>query len=227
MWIAMALGLTGSIGHCSGMCSGIVWLIQRSMGDREGRAAWVWVHTGRLLAYALLGFAAGSLGSALRSVFQHLSWIQGALAFYSALIGFYLVFVILGKAPGPEFLFPGLVSRWRRWFQRISGPEASSPILVVGIAWGFLPCGLVLTALFTVAVTAEPIQAAASMLVFGAATLPVLLSVRWLSARLRTLEWPRYGAAAALAVFSLQIGFRALSAFGLIDHWMIGKVMLW
>lgn len=227
MWIALILGLTGSLGHCAGMCSGIVWLIQRSLGARSGSTAWVWVHAGRLLAYGALGLVAGFMGAGLRSVFEQLGWIQGALALYAALVGFYFVFVLLGKAPGPEFLFPGLVARWRRLFQRLSSPGSMPPLLVIGLAWGFLPCGLVLTALFTAAATAEPLHAAAAMLVFGAATVPVLTSVGWLSARLKGQRWPRFGAAAALAVFSLQIGLRALATFGMVDHWMVGKVMFW
>ena len=226
MILSLLLGLTGSLGHCSGMCSGIVLLLQRSIGPQRSAAAWGMVHTGRLLAYAALGPAAGALGDALSGVFERFELAQGAAAFYTALIGFYFVLVLLGLAPSPELLFPGLVASWRRFFQKMNNGTRPG-LLAVGFAWGLLPCGLVLTALFTAAVTASPPLAALRMAVFGLGTLPVLLAAGLISNKIRASIWPRYGAAAVLAVFSLQIGLRGFAAFGLIEHMMLGKVMLW
>lgn len=227
MWIALILGLTGSFGHCAGMCSGIVLLVQRTLGTAASPRSWAWIHTGRLIAYAFFGFAAGLLGKGMQAVFSGFGWIQGLLGLYAALIGFYFVFVLLGRVPGPELLLPSLAVRWRKLFLRL-GPTIDGPrLLLVGLVWGLLPCGLVLTALFTAAIAASPLAGAGTMLAFGAGTLPVLISIRWLSGKVRSLRWPRYGAALALAFFSLQIGLRSVAAVGLVDHLMVGKVMLW
>lgn len=224
MLLALTLGLTGSLGHCAGMCSGIVLLLDRALGADGGKAAWARTHAGRILAYSAAGFLAGALGQGLSFLTEELQLIQGAVALYAALLGIYFVLVLLGAAPSPEILFPGLVQRWRAGFRRLTRRRSA---LLIGIGWGLLPCGLTLTALFTAAISASPIQGALRMAVFGAATLPVLLSVHWLSGRARFGSWPRYGAAAVLALFSLQIGMRGMAAYGFVDHLMLGGLMLW
>lgn len=229
MLLALTLGLTGSLGHCSGMCSGIVLLLNRALGGRTRRMAWFQIHFGRILAYSGLGFLAGLLGKGLSDLVEEVQLLQGAVAFYTALIGVYFVLVILGIAPSPEILFPGLVRRWRVAFQKMTGrgEGGSAPLLAVGFAWGLLPCGLTLTALLTAAITTTPWMAALRMAIFGIATLPMLVSVRRLSGLLRFGSWPRYGAAFALALFSLQIGLRGMAAYGFVEHLMVGQVMLW
>lgn len=222
MLTAFLLGLTGSLGHCTGMCSGIVLLLSRSLGERP-LAGMAWLHTGRILSYSLLGLLAGLAGQGLQQLFTHLELLQGALALYAALLGLYFVLALLGVAPGPEALFPGLPARWGRWFRGVSGRGP----LFAGLAWGLLPCGLVLTALFTAAVSASPLDGALRMAVFGAATLPVLAASSWVARRPSLRTWPRWGAAAAVLLFSVQTGLRSLAAFGFVDHLMIGQVMLW
>lgn len=227
MLVALSLGLAGSLGHCAGMCSGIVLLLNRALGKEGGSWAWVQLHSGRLLAYAALGFLAGSLGQGLAAWFDQAFLLQGAVAFYAALLGLYFVFVLLGLAPGPENLFPGLVRGWGRAFRKMTGSATAVPRIAMGFAWGLLPCGLTLTALFTAATSASAPAGALRMTVFGIATLPVLVSVRWLAGLKALRSWPRYGAAAVLALFSLQIGMRGMAAFGFVDHLMLGGVMLW
>ncbi len=227
MWIALILGLTGSVGHCSGMCSGIVMLLHRSLGERSSRTAWALVHGGRLLSYSFLGFLAGWLGLGLKSFAERMAAFQGIVAILTALLGIYFVLTLIGLAPNPEILFPGLVSTWRKIFQRVSRQKHPFQLVVLGMTWGLLPCGLVITALFTAAVSAAPLEGALHMAVFGLATVPVLITVTLLSINIRFTGWSRYGAAVALALFSLQIGMRGMAAFGVVDHLMIGKVMLW
>lgn len=227
MILALILGLTGSIGHCSGMCSGIVVLLHRSLGERSTRSAWALIHGGRILSYSLLGFLAGTIGLGLKSVAEEMAPVQGVVAMVTAILGLYFVLSLLGIAPSPEALFPGLVTAWRRRFQMTSKQNGLLGMLLIGMTWGLLPCGLVITALFTAAVSAAPLDGALRMAVFGLATSPVLVSVTLLSENIRMLGWPRYGAALALALFSVQLGLRGMAAFGLVGHFMIGKVMLW
>jgi sulfite exporter TauE/SafE len=97
----------------------------------------------------------------------------------------------------------------------------------LGLLWGLLPCGLVLTALFTAAVSTSLWVGAARMLAFGLGTLPALIGVRWLADRGWKLTWPRYGAAALMLVFGVQFAFRGLASFGVVNHLMYQGVMLW
>ncbi len=209
------------------MCSGIVLLLQRSVPQLD-RRGWFFIHAGRLTAYSLIGALAGALGGALGVVWVRLELVRGTAALYAALFGLYLAVVLAGWLPSPELLFPGPAAAWRRIFRR-AAVRGSSPgaLLLAGGVWGLLPCGLVLTAAFTAAVSAHPLTGAARMAVFGLATLPVLSAAGSLFNWLRGRSWPRYGAALAVALFSLQIGMRGLAAFGVVDHFHIARVMLW
>ncbi|HBY95244.1 MAG TPA: hypothetical protein DEP84_15050, partial [Chloroflexi bacterium] len=62
MLLAFLLGLAGSLGHCVGMCSGIVLLLNRRGRVTGGRL--VLAHLGRITTYSLLGLGAGLLGEA-------------------------------------------------------------------------------------------------------------------------------------------------------------------
>jgi len=227
MILAFLLGLTGSLGHCSGMCGGIVLLLSRGMENSHSPLAWFQVHLGRLITYTLLGLAAGFLGERLQLATEGLQLIQGGVALYAALLGIYFALALFGLAPSPENLFPGALRAWRRLFSRTSGPGLRLPILVVGMVWGLLPCGLVLAALFTAAFGANPLTGSIRMAAFGLGTLPMLLAVNWLGSRPAHYPWPRYVGAAAVLLFSVQIGLRSLAAFGLVGHFILGQVVVW
>ncbi|MFZ9649014.1 MAG: sulfite exporter TauE/SafE family protein, partial [Fluviibacter sp.] len=56
--------------------------------------------------------------------------------------------------------------------------------LIVGFAWGFLPCGLVYSALATAIASANPVSGAIWMAGFALGTLPNLLLAGWMGAGL-------------------------------------------
>ena len=50
--------------------------------------------------------------------------------------------------------------------------------------WGFVPCGLVYSALAVAALTADPVDGAAVMLAFGVGTLPAIAGAQWVIQRI-------------------------------------------
>jgi len=255
MIAAFLLGLTGSLGHCVGMCSGVALLLGRRIGAQSWR--WLLVHLGRITTYAILGGAAGALGYFVVQSGDHgsdhalvghgaalvipgLSRWQGGLAAATAVLALYMTLALLGRAPSPELLFTRLTRRWGRAMRGVSGSTGEPGVLgvfLLGMLWGLLPCGLVLAALLTAVAAGSPLRGALTMLVFGLGTWPVNVSVGLLSQRrssrslvlAKIRSWPhlRYAAAAVLFLFSAQMGLRGLAAWGWVAHLHLGGVILW
>lgn len=205
MITAFLLGLTGSLGHCVGMCSGVALLLSRKANATGWRL--LLLHGGRLTTYGLLGALAGGVGLALNAMGGHaghshmppaavgwpsLTVMQGGLALLTAFVAAYMAIALVGHAPSPEIFLRTLTQWWGRQMRRIQVPVTGddrkrvfhknplSPLLTIyglGLLWGMLPCGLVGAALLTAAVSASPVAGAFTMIAFGLGTWPVGLSV--------------------------------------------------
>ena len=78
----------------------------------------------------------------------------------------------------------------------------------LGLLWGWLPCGLVYSALATALTSGSALNGAGLMLSFGAVTFPILLLAGLLAARLQTYaRLPSVRIASGLLV----LGFGAVS----------------
>jgi hypothetical protein len=101
---------------------------------------------------------------------------------------------------------------WRRIgpvAQRLLPARSVPAALGLGALWGFLPCGLVMTALGLATTSGTAAEGAATMLAFGLGTVPALVAVGALSAELGAWAkrlWVRRAAGAlvlALGVFQV------------------------
>lgn len=236
MLLALSLGFAGSWGHCVGMCSGVIMLINRNHALQDKKFAWVQIHFGRIISYSILGLLAGFLGGLTEYIFDvlpNMKVYQGWVAIFASIIGLIFSLSLLGWVPSPEIYLSKLVKIWGNTFRRVTNPnhneernKAPTPFLI-GLLWGLLPCGLVFTAIFTAIVSTNPIDGLLRMFTFGLATLPALISVQWFTKRKWALNMPRYLAALVLVVFSLQLSMRGMASLGLVEHYMINGVMLW
>ena len=257
MFAAFFLGLFGSVGHCVGMCSGVAILLGRTGQARGWRV--ILLHAGRLTTYALLGAAAGALGYALAGMAQYnvmgehlhkrlewpgLQWLQGLMALLAAAMALYFAMALLGRAPSPELLLTRVTHWWGRTVRQMRARESRGEdeaargglrglwtIYALGLLWGLLPCGLVLTALLLAAVTATPTLGATTMLLFGLGTLPMTLGMsvapRVPALRMRAGAWTRPLTAGIVLLFGLQMALRGLAAWGVIPHSNLGGLALW
>ncbi len=153
---AFVAGLLGSL-HCVGMCGAFAASCGRTP---TGLPAW---HLGRIGTYAALGALAGAAGQLLPGP----AWVPAGLA--SALLTWFAL-ALAGLVPEPRLVPPGLVSAGRRAVESTS-PGAQ---FLFGVVNGFLPCGLVYSALTVPVALAEPLPGALAMAAFGAGTIPAL-----------------------------------------------------
>ncbi|NUQ84312.1 MAG: sulfite exporter TauE/SafE family protein [Anaerolineales bacterium] len=223
MLTSFLLGLLGSLGHCVGMCSAVIVLLDRQSSFQGNSLSWILAHAGRITTYALLGLTFGMLGETLSLFSTDLPRLQGVLSILFAIIAFYMAFAFIGIAKSPELLFSNLVSKWG---QTMRGLRSPAPF-VAGMLWGLLPCGLVLTALIPAVTSGSAMQGALNMIVFGLATVPSLFAVKWLAQKTISRTWSRSLASLVMMFFGFQFAMRGFASLDMVGHFMIGGVMLW
>jgi len=221
---AVLVGIAGSV-HCVGMCGGIVMAVaMRSPGvhavsagggalaSRSGAGHLSFqlaFNFGRIATYGVIGGvvgAVGSLGLLLDTVFPvqlALRVVAGALVI---LVGLY----VAGQGSSVMNWLERAGSGLWRLAQRLGGglfpPDTPARALLAGGVWGWLPCGLVYSALATALVSGSAARGAAIMLAFGLGTLPTLLATGLLAERLRNaLQRPAVRVAAGTLVAVLGV----------------------
>jgi sulfite exporter TauE/SafE len=175
MWVlfasAISLGLVSSL-HCVGMCGPLALALPTHYLSPAGRTiALLAYHSGRLMIYGSLGAISGLLG-------RHI-YLAGFQQAFSITIG---AMMLLWIAPHRLFSTgrsPALVTKLFRPLEAFIGRLWQSPsrhsFLVLGMANGLLPCGMVYLALAGAFSFPQVGESIAFMLLFGAGTLPALL----------------------------------------------------
>jgi sulfite exporter TauE/SafE len=203
---AFVAGLLGGV-HCAGMCGGIVGgLSAAAQGPMLARQ--LAFNAGRIASYAIAGALAGALGS-LGQYAGTVLHAQAAMFAAANLLLLMLGLYVGGWGHGITRLEGAGRIVWRRVepFARRCYPIDSTPqALAAGVAWGWVPCGLVYTMLALALASASSLHGAAVMVAFGLGTLPNLLAAGFAAQRvlaLRRLPWVRRGAGAMLVLLAL------------------------
>lgn len=211
----LALFLVGLLGgtHCVGMCGGIVGAM--SMGGKAGWGMHFAYNGGRILSYAAAGAIAGALGAASLGLEGQVP-ARMALYFIANLMLVALGLYLLGITSALAFTERAGQGLWRRLqpltrrFLPVRGVAQAFPL---GLLWGWLPCGLVYSALATALAAGSAGWGAAAMLAFGLGTLPNLLLAGLLLARLN--EFVKRPAVRTISGL-LVLGFGIYGFFGLM-----------
>lgn len=167
------IGLLGA-GHCLGMCGGITAALAMAVDSKKRPRILLAYNIGRISSYTIAGLFIGSLGYWGSEYFSLGPWLGMVAGVLLLLMGLYIaewwkLLIVLERL--------GNVI-WRR-IQPLA--SRSLPVkngrqaLVAGMIWGWLPCGLVYSALAYAATGATPLKSAAMMLVFGLGTAPAVL----------------------------------------------------
>ncbi len=181
---AFLVGLLGSV-HCLGMCGGIVGALTLGLKADIRRAPrallpyLIFYNAGRIASYAaagaLLGLASGRLLALVPAAGARLVAAVLSGGFLIAL-GLYLA----GWWPGLSLLERAGGKFWRyleplgRRFLPVDHPFKAG---LLGLVWGWLPCGMVYAALAWSLTAGSAAHGALLMVAFGLGTLPMLLAV--------------------------------------------------
>jgi sulfite exporter TauE/SafE len=216
---AWLVGLMGGL-HCLGMCGGLVAALTFGLPEaersRSARVAFFLLayNLGRIASYAAAGAllgAAGYVAAHLLLLHRAERILQLTASLFMAALGLYLAGWWLGlariEAAG------GVV--WRRIepLARRLVPVRNFPqAVMLGVLWGWLPCGLVYSVLIWAMASGSAGSGALLMLSFGIGTLPTLMLTGALSSRVATLtRVPWLRGVAGLAILALAAGMLASS----------------
>lgn len=224
---AFIMGFFGGT-HCVGMCGGIVGVLSYGLAE-EKRGDW-WAsfpyilayNLGRLSSYALAGAIVGGLSlwaldlSSLDGLKQTLKIVAGI---FMLVLGLYLGGWWHGLLR-VEQLGQGLWRHLEPIGRRFMPVRTLRQALVLGMVWGWLPCGLVYTALI-LSLTATSIQQGAMvMLSFGLGTLPTVMAMGLLASLFTSIvrePWVRQLAGAMVILFGLFLLWQVYSTTGWLD----------
>lgn len=204
---ALLAGLLGGV-HCVGMCGGIVGAFSfRADGSAPPFRLHLAYNLGRIGSYMLFGALAGALGASLKLAdFLPVQTLLYVLA--------QAVMILLG-------LYLAGFSQWVLVFERVGGvlwravkpffqkllPVKSMPqAILAGMAWGWLPCGLVYSVLISALAAGSAPSGAALMLAFGLGTLPNLLGMALFARQIQPFmqqPWVRRAAGLMVAGFGV------------------------
>ncbi|HHC74320.1 MAG TPA: sulfite exporter TauE/SafE family protein [Thiothrix sp.] len=191
------VGLLGGV-HCVGMCGGIVSAL--SFSSAAHLTLWQQLpmlfayNIGRISSYMLAGALVAGISSQLLDL-TTLAHIEHGLQIFAAIVmillglylaGFWKILVHLEHLGRTLWRYLEPFGRRfipvRHWWQA----------LPLGMIWGWLPCGMVYTALFTTLTAGSASQGALLMLAFGLGTLPNLLAMGLFANKLRSLTQQAY-----------------------------------
>lgn len=174
---AIAIGFIGS-GHCLVMCGGIVAALQLAMPNANlKRRLWLQfiLSLGRLSTYSLFGAAVGYFGaSAMQVAGGSILWLRliaGCLLIAMALYISKLWFGLLKL----EQLGQGIWRHIQPLTKHCLPLDSTKKAYLYGLCWGWLPCGLVYSALSWSLVSGSASSGAMVMFAFGLGTLPAIL----------------------------------------------------
>lgn len=217
IFAAFMVGLLGA-GHCFGMCGGITAALAFAVKDPAKRHSIIFFYNlGRISSYALIGMLFGVLGLGL--VFgiepikdwQLLRWLAAILL---VLMGFYLTgwWKLLTQL---EKLGSVVWRKIQPIGKTLMPVQSRGQAFLLGMLWGWLPCGLVYSALALAMASASPSMAALTMVAFGLGTFPAVFLGGIAGERLKVILQRR-----TLQVVSglLLIGFGVWTAYVPLSH---------
>ena len=211
----LALFLVGLLGgtHCVGMCGGIVGAL--SLGAPARWSMHLAYNAGRIVSYAAAGALAGALGAASLTL-DGQAPVRLILYLLANLMLVALGFYLLGVTKALAFTERAGQHLWRLiqpLTRRFLPARTVVQAFPLGLLWGWLPCGLVYSALATALSAGSPGGGALLMLAFGLGTLPNLLLAGILLARLN--EFVRRPAV-RIASGLLVLGFGIYGLIGMM-----------
>lgn len=217
---AFLLGFLGSA-HCLGMCGGLSSALGLNTQSSSKTASFPTLllayNIGRVTSYCTAGFIVGAAGfwlSQQLASFTLLRYLAGGMLI---LMGLYLAQWFNGIAFTEKLgskLWPFIQPLGKRFMPVNSIRDA----ICIGMVWGWLPCGLVYSALIWASLEASASGSMLIMLFFGIGTLPAMLATGYFASALGAFIKQRWFRASAglmmifFGIYSLPIIQRSIQS---------------
>lgn len=186
-------GLLGS-SHCIGMCGPLALAVGGQARVRQNLARQLVFSGGRVFTYATLGAAAGYGGFWLRNKQDTLVDVQAWLAVVAGVILIVLGLVTTGLIPRRVVKSTAAGCFAGAWLSTFLRAPGWTNAFLAGLFTGFIPCGLVYGFIAVAASSGAVATGAATMILFGLGTIPLMVlagcggSLLRLSTRTRVLK---------------------------------------
>ncbi|MEM0954020.1 MAG: sulfite exporter TauE/SafE family protein [Pseudomonadota bacterium] len=183
---ALTLGLLGS-SHCLVMCGGISAALGLGTAPERRHTLVLLFQLGRVLTYMALGAGLGGLAAGIVGLYD---MALPVLRILSALLLVSMGLTIANWWPGLVWLERAGQTLWKRiqpLAQRHMPVRATGDAVILGLYWGFLPCGLIYTALAWSSAAGDATQSALLMGCFGLGTAPAMFATGLVAQRLMAL----------------------------------------
>jgi sulfite exporter TauE/SafE len=182
--IILTTAFLGSVGHCIGMCGGIVVAYSSTKIDQrtsylQQTSAHLAYNFGRVTTYAVLGAIFGYVG-------QVIAFTPTTKGVLFLITGILMILAGLSLIGNLKFLNSAewSVSKYA-WYQNsfraLMSDKSYLSFYLLGLLNGIIPCGLVYSFAIFAASTADPIAGALVMATFGLATIPALFFLGFLT----------------------------------------------
>ncbi|MDI9319461.1 MAG: sulfite exporter TauE/SafE family protein [Phycisphaerales bacterium] len=176
MWYSilagLGIGLIGSF-HCIGMCGPIALSLPiYGKSKIEKLLLIILYNIGRACSYASLGLLFGYIGNQF--------FLFGYQRAFSISLGFLLlIFLFAHQFLSARFaIIDKIFNRVKSVLAKgLQSTQSSYSYFLIGVANGFLPCGLVYLAIGSAMATGNMLYGAALMFVFGMGTFPLMISL--------------------------------------------------
>ncbi|MGA4606871.1 MULTISPECIES: sulfite exporter TauE/SafE family protein [Pseudoalteromonas] len=174
---AFVMGLAGS-GHCLVMCGGIASSLQLASKQLSAVVVTLLYNIGRISSYALAGSLVALLGASLAKQNTSLAIILQLMSgIFMVLVAIY-VMRLASTLKWLESFAKSLIWQHIVKLNRYLVPvNTKTKAFCYGALWGWLPCGLVYSALTWTLQAKSATEGALIMLAFGIGTMPALIVI--------------------------------------------------
>lgn len=222
---AFVIGLFSSL-HCIGMCGSIIGTLTYSLSQelRNNKRILFSIilsyNLGRVASYAIAGAVVGLLSLPFSQGIAY-RFLQLASATIMAGAGLYI------GGWFPRFAY---IEKMGSRFWKLIEPFGRKMIpvktrgqaMLFGMIWGWLPCGLIYTALALAATTGNIMHSSMTMLAFGLGTLPAVVGVGIMTSLLARLSKAQLFKQIVGVLFII---FALLAAFPWINPMRVEHIM--
>lgn len=185
---ALVMGLLGS-GHCLAMCGGVASSLTLAVKDKAQIKRYTLLYNlGRVLSYCIAGALAAGISQQFASQSTTFSYALSILSgVFMILVGLYIMRLTFSLNWIESF---GKVAIWQHLVKlnkRLLPINTKTKALAYGMLWGWLPCGLVYSALLFAVSTQSAVQGATFMLLFAIGTLPAMVGLAFAAEKFKQI----------------------------------------